>query len=116
MLCDEIGNLGRLESLLMATTLLRGGGVTVWSFWQNAAQLQIYGSQANTLIDNAGVIQIFGIRNYRMAQDLANVVGGISADELLKMPGSEQVLLIESKLRRSKQVRYYEDREFLKGA
>jgi type IV secretion system protein VirD4 len=116
MLCDEIGNLGRLEALLMATTLLRGGGLTVWSFWQNAAQLQIYGSQANTLLDNAGVVQIFGIRNYRMAQDLANVVGGISADALLKLPKSEQILLVESKLQRCRQVRHYEDREFLKTA
>jgi type IV secretion system protein VirD4 len=116
MLCDEIGNLGKLEALLMATTLLRAGGLTLWSFWQNAAQLQIYGSQANTLIDNAGVIQIFGIRNYRMAQDLANVIGGISADALLSLPKNEQILLIESKLRRCRQVRHYEDREFLKGA
>ncbi|HEY4764581.1 MAG TPA: TraM recognition domain-containing protein [Candidatus Sulfotelmatobacter sp.] len=66
-----------------------GRGLTVWSFWQNAAQFQLYGSQANTLLDNASVIQIFGIRNYRMAQDLANVVGGISADELLKLQKSE---------------------------
>jgi type IV secretion system protein VirD4 len=116
MLCDEIGNLGKLEALLMAMTLLAAGGLTVWSFWQNAAQLQIYGPQANTLIDNAGVIQIFGIRNYRMAQDLANVIGGISADALLALPKSEQILLIESKLRRCTQVRHYEDREFLKGA
>jgi type IV secretion system protein VirD4 len=116
MLCDEIGNLGRLEALLMATTLLSGGGLTVWSFWQNAAQLQIYGAQANTLLDNAGVVQIFGIQNYRMAQDLANVIGGISADALLKLPKSEQILLVESKLQRCRQVRHYEDREFLKGA
>jgi type IV secretion system protein VirD4 len=116
MLCDEIGNLGRLEALLMATTLLAGGGLTVWGFWQNTAQLQIYGSQANTLLDNAGVIQIFGVQNYRMAQDLANVIGGISADELLKLPKSEQMLLIESKLQRCRQVRHYDDREFLKGA
>ena len=116
LLCDEIGNLGRLEALLMATTLLRAGGLTVWSFWQNAAQLQIYGSQANTLLDNAGIIQIFGIRNYRMAQDLANVVGGISADELLGLPPNEQILLIESKLLRCRQVRHYDDREFLKRA
>jgi type IV secretory pathway TraG/TraD family ATPase VirD4 len=100
----------------MATTLLRAGGLTVWSFWQNAAQLQIYGSQANTLLDNAGIIQIFGIRNYRMAQDLANVVGGISADELLGLPPNEQILLIESKLLRCRQVRHYDDREFLKRA
>ena len=116
MLCDEIGNLGRLEALLMATTLLRAGGLTVWSCWQNAAQLQLYGPQANTLIDNAGVIQIFGIRNYRMAQDLANVVGGISADELLGLPANEQILLIEGKLLRCRQVRHYDDREFLKRA
>jgi type IV secretion system protein VirD4 len=116
MLCDEIGNLGRLDALLMATTLLRSAGLSIWTFWQNAAQLQIYGAQANTLLDNAGVVQIFGIRNYRMAQDLANVIGGISADELLKLPKSEQMLLVESKLRRCRQVRHYEDREFLRGA
>jgi type IV secretion system protein VirD4 len=116
MLCDEIGNLGRLEALLMATTLLRAGGLTVWTFWQNAAQLQIYGSQANTLLDNAGVVQIFGIRNYRMAQDLANVIGGISADALLGLPRNEQILLVESRLQRCRRVRHYEDREFLKGA
>jgi type IV secretion system protein VirD4 len=116
MLCDEIGNLGRIDALLMATTLLRSAGLSIWMFWQNAAQLSLYGSQANTLLDNAGVIQIFGIRNYRMAQDLANVVGGISADELLGLPPNEQILLIESKLQRCRQVRHYEDREFLKRA
>jgi hypothetical protein len=36
--------------------------------------------------DNAGIIQIFGVKNYRMAQDLAIVIVGISADELLRMP------------------------------
>jgi type IV secretion system protein VirD4 len=112
MLCDEIGNLGRLEALLTATTLLRSWGLTLWTFWQNAAQLQIYGTQANTLTDNAGVIQIFGVRNYRMAQDLANVIGGISADELLRLPHNEQVLLMDSKLRRCAQIRHYEDQMF----
>jgi len=115
MLCDEIGNLGRIEALLTATTLLRSWGLTLWTFWQNADQLSIYGKQANTLVDNAGVIQIFGVPNYRMAQDLANVIGGISADELLRMPRDEQVLLIDSKLQRCKQVRYYEDQMFRKA-
>jgi type IV secretion system protein VirD4 len=114
MLCDEIGNLGRLEALLTAATLMRSWGVTLWSFWQNAAQLQIYGAQANTLADNAGVIQIFGVRNFRMAQDLANVIGGISAEELLRMPSNEQVLLVESKLHRCRQVRHYDDQMFAK--
>ena len=115
MLCDEIGNLGRLEALLTAATLMRSWGLTLWTFWQNAAQLQIYGPHANTLLDNAGVIQIFGVKNYRMAQDLANVIGGISADELLSMPVNEQVLLIDSKLHRCTQVRHYDDQMFRKA-
>jgi len=112
MLCDEIGNLGRLDALVTAATLLRSWGLTLWTFWQNADQLKIYGAQANTLIDNAGVIQVFGIKNYRMAQDIANVIGGISADELLRLPHNEQVLLMDSKLRRCAQVRHYEDQMF----
>jgi type IV secretion system protein VirD4 len=91
---------------------LRSWGLTLWSFFQDAAQPQIYGPQANTLVDSAGVIQIFGVKNYRMAQDLANVIGGISVDELLRMPRNEQVLLIDSKLQRCKQVRHYEDQMF----
>ena len=110
MLCDEIGNLGRIDALLTAATLMRSWGLTLWMFWQNAAQLQIYGGQANTLIDNAGVVQIFGVKNHRMAQDIANLLGGIAPDELLKMPGNRQVLLIDGQLHRAMQVRYYSDK------
>ncbi|HTV56939.1 MAG TPA: type IV secretory system conjugative DNA transfer family protein [Terriglobia bacterium] len=112
MLCDEIGNLGRIDAFLTAATLMRSWGLTLWSFWQNVAQLQIYGSQANTLVDNAGIVQIFGARNLRMAQDLANIIGGMSADQILGMSPDEQMLLIEGKLSRCKQVRYYSDELF----
>jgi type IV secretion system protein VirD4 len=112
MLCDEIGNLGRLDALLTAVTLLRSWGLTVWTFWQDAAQLQIYGAQANTLVDNAGVIQAFGARNRRMAQDLANLIGNISPDEILGLPPQEQILLVEGKAMRCRQTRHYEDQMF----
>jgi type IV secretion system protein VirD4 len=113
MLVDEVGQLGRMEILLTAATLMRSFGLTLWTFWQNADQLLgIYGKQANTLIDNAGVIQIFGARNYRMAKDLSEMIGGISADELLRLSPSEQVLLIEGRLVRCRQVRHYEDQMF----
>jgi type IV secretory pathway TraG/TraD family ATPase VirD4 len=111
MLCDEIGNLGRLDALLTAATLLRSWGLTLWTFWQNAAQLQIYGSQANTLVDNAGVIQMFGARNRRMAQDFVNLVGGIAPDDILNMPSDEQIILIEGKILRCKQIRHYSDKQ-----
>ena len=112
MLCDEIGNLGRLDSLLTAATLLRSWGLTLWTFWQNVAQLQIYGGQANTLVDNAGVIQIFGARNRRMAQDLANIVGDVTPEEILSMKQDQQMLLTEGKLMRCRQTRYYSDHLF----
>jgi type IV secretion system protein VirD4 len=113
MLVDEAGQLGRMDVLLTAATLMRAFGLTLWTLWQNADQLQgIYGKQANTLIDNAGVIQIFGAQNYRMAQDFANLIGGISPDELLRLQPREQVLLMESKLIRCRQLRHYEDQLF----
>ena len=111
MLCDEIGNLGKIDALLTAATLMRSWAFTLWTFWQNVAQLQIYGGQANTLVDNAGIIQIFGVKNHRMAQDIANLIGGISPEELLRMPHDQQILLIDGKPQRAKQIRYYNDRE-----
>jgi type IV secretion system protein VirD4 len=110
MLCDEIGNLGRIDAFLTAATLLRSWGLTLWTFWQNAAQLQLYGAQANTLVDNAGVIQVFGARNRRMAQDFANLVGNVAPEDIQNLAPDEQMLLIEGKALHCRQVRYYEDR------
>ena len=67
-------------------------------------------------MDNAGVIQVFEARNRRMAQDLANLIGGISADEILNMRNDEQILLIESKILRCRQKRYYESKELFGAA
>jgi type IV secretion system protein VirD4 len=116
MLVDEVGNLGRMDVLLTAATLMRSWGLTLWTFWQNCAQLSLYGPQANTLVDNAGVIQLFGARNRRMAQDFANMIGGISADEIMNMEADEQILLVEGKLTRCKQARYYSDKLFERSA
>ncbi|HLV88422.1 MAG TPA: type IV secretory system conjugative DNA transfer family protein [Candidatus Sulfotelmatobacter sp.] len=112
VLCDEIATLGRMDALLTAATLLRSWGLTLWTFWQNVDQLRIYGSQANTILDNAGVIQIFGARNKRMAKDLSDIVGNLSPDEILGMSPDEQFLLMEGKALRCKQVRYYSDKDF----
>jgi type IV secretion system protein VirD4 len=116
MLCDEVGNLGKIDALLTAATLLRSWGLTLWTFWQNAAQLSIYGPQANTLVDNAGVVQMFGAKNHRMAQDIANLIGGISPEEILRMPPDEQIILMEGRTVRCRQVRHYSDEQFAGAA
>jgi type IV secretion system protein VirD4 len=113
LLCDEIGNLGRINAFITAATLMRSAGLSIWSFWQNPDQMQIYKPQVNTLIDNAGVIQCFGARNRRMAQDFADLVGGVDADAILNLGPREQLLLIEGgKPVRCAQARYYEDAAF----
>jgi type IV secretion system protein VirD4 len=86
--------------------------MTLWCFWKNIAQLQIYGAQANTLVDNAGVIQAFGARKLRMAQELASILCGVSADQIMGMRPDEQILSIEGKTMRCKQARYYNDELF----
>jgi type IV secretion system protein VirD4 len=112
MLCDEMGNLGRMDVLLTAATLMRSWGLTLWTFWQNVSQLQIYGPQATTLVDNAGVIQVFGTKNLRMAQDLVNIVGGVSAEKIMGMSSDGQLLLIDGKTTLCRQARYYSDELF----
>jgi TraM recognition site of TraD and TraG len=71
---------------------MRSWGVTLWSFWQNVAQLSIYGEQATTLLDNAGVIQCLGSRNRQAAEKVAAMVGGFSADEILTPGPDEEVM------------------------
>ena len=49
-----------------------------------------------TLVDNAGVIQIFGARNRRMAQDFVTLVGNVDADTILNMPADERMLRLRA--------------------
>lgn len=109
ILCDELGALGRIESFVTASTLLRSASVQLWSFWQNPAQLEIYGQDARTLVDNAGVIQLLGAKNYRMATEFSDLVGGISPDNIMSMADDEQLVLSDGGQPRTyKRVRYFD--------
>lgn len=116
LLCDEIAALGRLDAFVMAATLMRSWGVTLWSFWQNLAQLDIYGIHARTLVDNAGVVQLFGVNNRRMAEEFAQLVGGVDPDDIMAMSRDEQILLAEGKLvPHARKLRYWEDMDIGAG-
>lgn len=61
LLLDEAAQLGPLDDLVTATTLLRGYGVRVWSFWQNVQQLStLYPTHWQTILENARTLQVFG--------------------------------------------------------
>lgn len=95
-LIDEAAALGTMEPLKQSITLLRGYGAQVWTFWQDVSQLQqLYPNDWQTIINNAGVVQLLSPRNLRMAEEYTALVGGISAEELLNMPLEQQLLITE---------------------
>ncbi len=60
-LLDEAGNLGQMDDLVTAVTLLRGYGVRTWSFWQSLQQVQrLYPDDWHTLLANAAAVQVLG--------------------------------------------------------
>lgn len=95
MLCDELAALGRLDAFVTASVLLRSAGLQLWSFWQNPAQLEAYGHDARTLVDNAGVLQLLGARNHRMAGEFAALVGGVTAEDIMAMSLDDQLIMID---------------------
>lgn len=116
LMIDEAAQLGRMDAFESATTLMRGCGLKIWTFWQSISQLDIYGAAAKTLVDNAGVVQVLGVNNRRAAQEIADIVGGITADELVEMSNARpprQLLAVSGRRPRiCGQLRYFDDPMF----
>jgi type IV secretory pathway TraG/TraD family ATPase VirD4 len=104
---------GELDAFLTAATQARAFGVQLWTHWQNAAQLEIYGKDgAHTLVDNTGVLQFLGAANRRAAQEFVSLVGGLDPDEVMAMGAQEQFLLMDGKLQRLRRLRHFEEERF----
>jgi type IV secretion system protein VirD4 len=75
-LLDEAAQLSSLPILRQAITLLRGSGLQTWTFWQDLSQLrQCYPNDSQTIVNNCGVLQVFGIPNHNMAQEWSELMG-----------------------------------------
>jgi type IV secretion system protein VirD4 len=95
-LVDEAAQLGQLSALTTAMTLARGYGVSVWTFWQDLAQLQgTYPTVWRTLLHNCAVHQVFGVPNEATAMALAELHGMTDHRELLAK-GGDAVLLTQT--------------------
>ena len=93
---DEAAQLGSLDSLRTATTLVRGYGMRVWSFWQDLSQLRrLYPQDWETMINNADAVQVFGLTTYLMAQQLTGIIGNMPPEELLGLPREQMVVSYE---------------------
>ncbi len=92
-LLDEAAQLGRLELLKQAITLLRGYGLQTWSFWQDVSQLKhLYPYDWETMYNNCRVHQNFGVTNARSAHSVAELTGINSWREVLELDHDELLL------------------------
>jgi type IV secretion system protein VirD4 len=113
LLSDETASFGKVDAFLTAATQARAFGVQLWTHWQNASQLEVYGKDgAHTLVDNAGVLQFLGAANRRAAQEFVSLVGGIDADEIMAMGSREQLVLVDGTPQRLRRLRYFEEGRF----
>jgi type IV secretion system protein VirD4 len=75
-LLDEFAQLGRLQPLEQAVTLLRGYGVRLWLLVQDLAQVRAtYGPRADSILANAAVLQAFGTNDVQTAEYLSRRTG-----------------------------------------
>lgn len=77
MLVDEMAQLGKMEPLIQAVSLLRGYGLNLWMFFQDIPQMEaIYGANTwKTFSSNARVQQFFGISDQTTAEYVSALSG-----------------------------------------
>lgn len=113
MLVDEAAQLGRMEQLLQGMTLLRGYGLRLWTFWQDLSQLRtLYPLEWPTMLNNCAAVQMFGARNWRMAEEFASVAGTLDAAAMLALGADRQLLVMERGTQVAGRLDYRSDPEF----
>lgn len=97
MLVDEAAQIGPVEALRTAYSLLRGFGVKPWMFFQSAAQIDnTYGAHGAELLDNAAILQMFGSMTPALAAAIRRYTGDTIDPWALKR--EEQVLCMAGQL------------------
>lgn len=75
-LLDEFANLGRMNPVQRAVSLLAGYGASIWMFLQDLSQLKgTYPEKWGTFLANADVLQAFGTNDYDTARYLSDLTG-----------------------------------------
>lgn len=97
LMLDECGQIGNFPFLEMMMTLCAGYGMLCWTFWQDLHQLSAaYPTSWQTIVNNCAVLQTFGINNRMLASNWGIYLRH-TADELLNLPGEDQVVQINGR-------------------
>lgn len=92
---DEAAQLGPLDPLRQAITLMRGYGLQTWSFWQDVSQLRnLYPRDWETMFNNCRVHQAFGLTTLQGAGTACELMGFHDPVEALRLDADEMILSI----------------------
>lgn len=115
-LLDEAAQLGSLDLLPQAVSLLRGYGLQVWTFWQDLSQLMgLYPKNWEALVNNAAVLQVFGVPGHAAQNGWRAVLGETNAQIAAELHGSEMLVAVTGEpTARHTRANYLKDRPFAK--
>ncbi|GAA4160271.1 hypothetical protein GCM10022251_38110 [Phytohabitans flavus] len=94
---DECAQLGSLDELKKAITLMRGYGLQVWMFFQDYSQIRsLYPSDYATMVNNCGVFQTFGVPRNAAAILLAEAIGKDAPLDLVQLDRTQQIISLST--------------------
>lgn len=94
-LLDEAAQLGPLDLLPQSVSLLRGYGLQVWTFWQDLSQLmRLYPQNWESLVNNAAVLQVFGVPGHAARQGWQTVLGADNAALVSELHPDEMLVAV----------------------
>ena len=78
---DEMAQLGTMEMMRQAVSLLAGYGMSIWMVWQDLSQLKaLYEHDWPTFIANAKIQQFFGINDHETAKYISEMLGSATIE------------------------------------
>jgi type IV secretion system protein VirD4 len=115
LVIDEAAQLGNMPEITKMTTLLRGYGVRLWTFWQDLSQLKsLYPLEWKTLLNNCSTIQFFGFNAMLAVKEANEVIGWFHEFDMMNLKENEQVLIRgKSKPKITTRVNYLKENDFV---
>jgi type IV secretion system protein VirD4 len=93
LVLDELAQIGGMQMVLQALTLLRGCGVRVMAVLQSLGQLQsMWPRDFQTVLENCGPVLTFGQNRPSMAAPMANLFGDVGEAALIDMAQDEMAI------------------------
>ncbi|MFO0821915.1 MAG: type IV secretory system conjugative DNA transfer family protein [Gemmataceae bacterium] len=113
-LLDEAAQLGSLDLLPQAVSLLRGYGMQLWTFWQDLSQLmRLYPNNWEAIVNNAAVLQAFGVPGHAARVGWRAILGDLDAQLATELHADEMLVAITGKsTARHTRANYLRDQAF----